>query len=206
MKRRCLLQEWDKLDLDENGILHRKTVVRMQLVLPEEYKPTVLKELYGEMCHQGVDLTTSLIRDIFFCPYIQRKIKHYDMRSCTCLKQKIPCSETRAPLTYILTTHPFVSIDLHRQIQGGLWVHTSDSQPLHALCPGVSYNFKIRQNSDKLDLQWLRFEVQISYNNTSWPRRRIWKPAFQEIAEVLRRRNVKYNSLPSTGEWAGWTV
>lgn len=114
MKRRCLLQEWDKLDLDENGILHRKTVVRTQLVLPEEYKPTVLKELHDEMGHQGVDLTTSLIRDRFFCPYIQRNIKHYDMRSCTCLKQKKPCSETRAALTYIVTTHPFelVSIDL----------------------------------------------------------------------------------------------
>ena len=53
MRSRCRLREWDKLNLDEDGILYRKAVVRKQLVLLEKYKATVLKELHDEMCHQG---------------------------------------------------------------------------------------------------------------------------------------------------------
>ena len=77
-EKQMSLREWDKIDLDEDGILHRKTVVRKQLVLSGNYKSTVLKELHDEMGHQGVDLTTSLIQDRFFCPYMQREIEHHD--------------------------------------------------------------------------------------------------------------------------------
>ncbi len=57
---------WDKLVLDEYGILHRKISQRMQLVLPAQFKSIVLKELHDEMGHQGLDRTTSLIKDCFF--------------------------------------------------------------------------------------------------------------------------------------------
>lgn len=110
---KCLLRGWERLHLDEDGILHRKTANRTQLVLPERYKTIVLKELHDEMGHQGIDRTTSLIRDRFFWPYMQKDIEHYVARTCSCLKQKTPCKETRAPLTSIVTTQPFelVSID-----------------------------------------------------------------------------------------------
>lgn len=105
---RCLLRWWEKLYVDEDGILFRKAGKYNQLVLPEEYKATVLKELHDEMGHQGIDRTTSLIRERFFWPYMQKEIEHYVARTCTCLKQKIPCRETR-----VVTTQPFelVSID-----------------------------------------------------------------------------------------------
>lgn len=110
---KCLLREWERLHIDEDGILCRKTTTKRQLVLPEKYKETVLRELHDEMGHQGTDRTTSLIRDRFFWPYMQRDIEHYVTKTCTCLKQKIPCKEARAPLTSIVTTQPFelVSID-----------------------------------------------------------------------------------------------
>lgn len=76
----CLLREWDKLDMDESGILYRKTTSRKQLVFPEKYKSIVLKELHDEMGHQGVDRTTSLIRDRFYWPYMQREIEDYVAR------------------------------------------------------------------------------------------------------------------------------
>ncbi|KAI3362755.1 hypothetical protein L3Q82_001649 [Scortum barcoo] len=59
----CLLREWDKLEISEDGVLYRKTARRKQLVLPEKHKSTVLRELHDKMGHQGVDRTTSLIRD-----------------------------------------------------------------------------------------------------------------------------------------------
>ncbi|KAJ8013587.1 hypothetical protein DPEC_G00031320 [Dallia pectoralis] len=113
MQSRCLLRGWERLSLDEDGILRRKTASKTQLVLPEKYKSTVMKELHDEMGHQGIDRTTSLIRERFFWPYMQKEIEHYVSRTCTCVKQKTPCKETRAPLTSIVTTQPFelVSID-----------------------------------------------------------------------------------------------
>lgn len=110
---KCLLRDWEKLSLDGDGVLHRKTATRTQLVLPAIHKTTVLRQLHNEMGHQGVERTTSLVRDRFFWPHMQREIEHYVTQSCTCLKQKKPCRETRAPLTSIVTTQPFelISID-----------------------------------------------------------------------------------------------
>lgn len=113
VQSKCLLREWERLHIDEHGVLTRKTTNKKQLVLPEVYKATVLKELHDEMGHQGTDRTTTLIRERFYWPYMQREIEHYVARTCTCLKQKKPHKETRAPLTNIITTQPFelVSID-----------------------------------------------------------------------------------------------
>ncbi len=110
---KVLLREWEKLKLDEHGILFRQTSQRKQLVLPTQFKRTVLREMHDEMGHQGLDRTTSLIRDRFFWPYMQKDIENYVLRTCCCIKQKKPCRETRAPLKNIKTTHPFelVSID-----------------------------------------------------------------------------------------------
>ncbi|KAJ0022377.1 hypothetical protein NQD34_009867 [Periophthalmus magnuspinnatus] len=106
-KIKCLFREWDKLVLDTDGILYRTTSVRKQLVLPEQFKKTVLEELHNNMGHQGVDRTVSLVRDRFFWPYMQADIEHYVTKVCSCVKQKKPNRETRAPLTNIVTTQPF---------------------------------------------------------------------------------------------------
>lgn len=108
-----LIREWEKLTLDDDGILYQKTATRTQLVLPEKYKATVLKELHDDMGHQGVDRTTSLVRERYFWPHMQQDIEHYVARSCSCLKQKKPSREARAPLTNIVKTQPFelISID-----------------------------------------------------------------------------------------------
>ena len=54
----CLLREWDKLEVDENGVLWRKTAHRKQLVLLEKHKATALKELHNQMGQQGTDSIT----------------------------------------------------------------------------------------------------------------------------------------------------
>lgn len=118
-----MMRGWDKLMLDEDGILRRKTAQRTQLVLPAEFRKIALEELHDKMGHQGVDRTTSLVRDRFFWPHMQRDIEYYVLRTCSCVKQKKPCRETRAPLKPITTTYPFelVSVDfLHlEKCRGG---------------------------------------------------------------------------------------
>ncbi len=60
---RGMMRGWNKLILDEDGILRRKTAQRTQLVLPAEFRKIALEELHDKMGHQGVDRTTSLVRD-----------------------------------------------------------------------------------------------------------------------------------------------
>uniref|UniRef100_A0A1A8ASJ6 Gypsy retrotransposon integrase-like protein 1 n=1 Tax=Nothobranchius furzeri TaxID=105023 RepID=A0A1A8ASJ6_NOTFU len=58
------------------------------------------------MGHQGIERTTSLVRDCFYWLFMQKEIEDYVMRTCVCLKTKKPCHEIRAPLTNIVT-QPF---------------------------------------------------------------------------------------------------
>ena len=112
-KTKCLFREWDKLTTDDDDILYRNTTARKQLVLPERDRGQVLEERHNNMGHQGADRTVSLVRDRFFWPYMQSDIEYYVTKACTCLKQKKPCHDTRAPLTNIVTTQLFelISID-----------------------------------------------------------------------------------------------
>ncbi|KAL9956082.1 hypothetical protein ACROYT_G037505 [Oculina patagonica] len=48
-----LIREWKKLEVDEHGILRRRTSSKIQLVLPHIFIPVVLKELHTEMGHLG---------------------------------------------------------------------------------------------------------------------------------------------------------
>ncbi|KAL9983193.1 hypothetical protein ACROYT_G005330 [Oculina patagonica] len=48
-----LMREWKNLEVDEHGILRRRTSFKIQLVLPHIFIPVVLKELHTEMGHLG---------------------------------------------------------------------------------------------------------------------------------------------------------
>lgn len=65
LKTKCLFREWGKLTINQDGILCRTTSTRTQLVLPEKYKVTVLRELHDEMGHQGTDHTHSSVNVSF---------------------------------------------------------------------------------------------------------------------------------------------
>ena len=108
-----LIREKNRLYVDEDGILHRKAGTRAQLVLPKQFHQLIYKELHEEMGHLGVERTLNLIRDRFYWPHMQRDVDHYVTKVCSCLKRKRPNKPTRAPLTNVVTTHPFeiVSID-----------------------------------------------------------------------------------------------
>lgn len=108
-----LLREWERLCIEPDGTLFRKTASRSQLVLPKEYRPLVYKELHQEMGHLGVERTMNLIRDRFYWPRMQQEVEHFVTRVCECLKKRKPNRPARAPLSSIKTTYPFemVSID-----------------------------------------------------------------------------------------------
>lgn len=50
---RCLMNEWNKLELGEDGILRRRAGEYLQLVLPKQFHRMVYHELHKEMGHLG---------------------------------------------------------------------------------------------------------------------------------------------------------
>lgn len=56
-----LMYEWGKLVLKE-GILHRKTNERCQLVLSAKFRQLALKQLHDDMGHVGTDRVLDLAR------------------------------------------------------------------------------------------------------------------------------------------------
>ncbi|PIK50063.1 hypothetical protein BSL78_13072 [Apostichopus japonicus] len=118
-----LLNQWNKLEFDDKGLLCRCTVNRKQLLLPTKYKDTVLKGLHNDMGHIGVERTLDLIRQRFYWAYMAKEVEMYITKQCHCVVQKKPTRNIRAPLIPIHTTEPFemVSIDyLHlEKCKGG---------------------------------------------------------------------------------------
>ncbi|KAJ0016367.1 hypothetical protein NQD34_014657 [Periophthalmus magnuspinnatus] len=107
---RILLREWQRLVLDEDGLLWRKTSGRTQLVVPESMKPLVYRYLHEEMGHLGADRMVALARERFFWPKMRQEMEHYVTQVCNCIKRKKPNRVTRTPLQSIETSAPFEMI------------------------------------------------------------------------------------------------
>ena len=108
-----ILREWKKLEVDDKGILRRKTSTQYQLVLPAKYQPMVYKELHENMGHLGSEKVLHLARERFYWPNMERDITEYVTQRCQCMKQRKPARVVKAPLVNIQTTQPFelVSVD-----------------------------------------------------------------------------------------------
>lgn len=104
------LFELPKLRIDsKSGILYH----RSQVVLPQEFRRRVFKELHEDMGHLGSERVLALARERFYWPYMRRDIEHFVNHVCRCLKHKRPTLPTREPLHPIVTTSPFqlIAID-----------------------------------------------------------------------------------------------
>lgn len=86
---RVLLREWTKLEVDNDGLLRRRTKNHVQLVLPRCKRPLVYKELHQEMGHLGADRVICLARERFFWPGMQNDITHFVTKVCHCLKHSL---------------------------------------------------------------------------------------------------------------------
>lgn len=98
---RSLLREWKKLHIGVDGILRRRSGSNLQLVLPQKFHRTVFRELHEEMGHLGVERVLHLTRERFYWPHMKRDIEHYVTCVCSCLRQRRPHVEPRAPMENI---------------------------------------------------------------------------------------------------------
>ena len=104
------LLEIPKLRIDaKTGILYHQT----EIVLPQNHRRRVFRELHEDMGHLGVERVLSLARERFYWPCMRKDIQHFVNHVCRCLKQKRPNLTTREALNPIQTTSPFqlIAID-----------------------------------------------------------------------------------------------
>ena len=80
---KTLLRDWDKLHIDSDGILRRKTSEHNQIVLPTKYRTLVYRELHDKMGHLGSERVFQLANQRFYWQGMRNDIdEHYTTRVC----------------------------------------------------------------------------------------------------------------------------
>ena len=203
----ALLRQWLKLHIDQNGVLHRKTTRREQLLVPKAYRPLVFKELHQDMGHLGVERTLDLIRDRFYWPQMAKEVEHFVTKECECLKKKKPNKQTRAPLTSIQSTCPFqlVSIDflhLEKCKQGYEYILVVMD---HFTRFAQAYPTKNKTAKTVADKLFKDFALKFGFPT------RLHHDMGKEFENKLMARlkelsGIPHNTLPPTGKWTGGEI
>ena len=110
-----LLREHHRLQL-KDGVLHRQVTDTSwgkieQLVLPSTLRPDVLIEMHDKMGHQGVERTTSLLRQRVYWPGMTKDVQRYIEQCPRCQLNKK--SAVKPPMQHIHASRPLqiVAID-----------------------------------------------------------------------------------------------
>ena len=103
-----LYREFDHLK-QHRGVLYRSTVVdgedKLQLVLPAKFRETALRGLHDDTGHMGRNRTLTLLRDRFYWPSNEKRVKEWIKTCDRCIRRKGQ-NNIRAPLVNIATSQP----------------------------------------------------------------------------------------------------
>ena len=77
---KLLSYEWNKLFLEKDGTLRRRSGPHSKIVLPKSLRPHVYREIHGDMGHFGVDRVVSLARGRFCWSHMQQDIANFISR------------------------------------------------------------------------------------------------------------------------------
>ncbi|XP_078232326.1 uncharacterized protein LOC144583105 [Pogona vitticeps] len=112
--------------LEKKGILYRETLrniskggdgIRSQLVVPEKYRPMILKRGHSDMfaAHLGVNKTQQRITQNFYWPDIGKQIREFCKQCDVCQRQGNSRDRTKAklcPLPVIDTPFKCIGVDI----------------------------------------------------------------------------------------------
>ena len=112
-KSKVILNYWQYLKINSQGILVKQINTTEQIVLPQKYRHVVYKELHGNVGHRRPERVIELCRQRFYWPGYEKDITHYIRKKCKCVKDKKPNKQQTVPLQSIITHEPFklVTID-----------------------------------------------------------------------------------------------
>ena len=101
-KSKILFRYWKQLKLNNKQ--------KRKLVLPPNYHNIVYTEFYIKMGHVGHKRVFNLVETRFYWPNHVKGIHDFVTKKCSCLKDKRPSQEKRAPLVIIVTQEPLEHI------------------------------------------------------------------------------------------------
>ena len=109
---RGLMNSFHKLSVRE-GVLYRFNGGLQCMVVPKEFRGVVYRELHVKMGHLGADRVLQLARERFYWVGMERDIREFISKRCSCLRDKKPRLQTRAPMQSIESSSPWelLSVD-----------------------------------------------------------------------------------------------
>ena len=107
-----MMRDMDKLEVDNNGLLYRKTSEARQIILPEKFKPLIYSELHIKMGHLGKERVLQLTKGRFYWPKMEDHVNHFITKVCNCVKSKKPNIHHEAPMQTITTSAPLELIGI----------------------------------------------------------------------------------------------
>ena len=105
-KSKVILNYWQYLKINSQGILVKQINTTEQIVLPLKYRNIVYKELHENMGHLGRERVIELCRQRFYWPGYEKDIAHYIRKKCKCVEDKKPNKQQTGPLQRIITLEP----------------------------------------------------------------------------------------------------
>ena len=109
-----MLKDMEKLEIDENDLLYRRTIDdRKQLLLPKKLRPLVYLELPVKLGHLGRGRIVEIIKVRFYWPKKTKDVNHIVTKLCTCMKSKKPNITHEAPMKSITSSSPLQLVGIN---------------------------------------------------------------------------------------------
>ena len=103
---RAFHRDWNRFQIKEGVLYHCKSESDDRLVVPSSHKEEAFRLLHDEMGHMGRDRTTSLLRERFYWPGLDKYVADKLKRCHRCLQGKGPHLPDRAALGHLKASQP----------------------------------------------------------------------------------------------------
>ena len=110
-----LIKELPRCFIGKDGLLRRRSENgTMQIIIPSQLVPRVLKMMHDDQGHFGCTKTLARTRDRYFWPHMSSKIEEWCKACRVCQQRRNPVPANRAPLQSIKTSRPgeLVTMDI----------------------------------------------------------------------------------------------
>eukprot|EP00118_Oscarella_pearsei_P024332 m.304090 g.304090 ORF g.304090 m.304090 type:complete len:700 (+) comp40844_c0_seq33:2686-4785(+) len=112
-------QAWESLKL-KDGVLYREVAIRSGskarerdvLVVPEELKSEVLKQMHDGSGHLGIEKTREKVKELFWWPSYSSDVVKWVERCAPCEQKRKPVGKPRAPMQSIPVGRPMEMIGM----------------------------------------------------------------------------------------------
>ena len=110
---KTLKRIYKKLRLTKDGLLVKQTKEGARVVLPGVMRQLIYKHLHVEMGHLGAEKVIELAKRRVYWPNMDQDIDNFIAKRCSCIAQKKPHRQLKAPVQSIVTSAPMelVTVD-----------------------------------------------------------------------------------------------